>query len=475
MTRNIGLWNCFKNILYKKIVIDQINYTLEAFILILHFRIFLKTYNFIKKTQWWSKEKLEKYQLKQLKKLLVHTYENVPYYRKLFDKIDFNPKDFKDFEDLQKIPFLTKEIIRKNFEDFKASNYPDYKFGYMTTGGTSGVPLGIYEEKNVSYVKELAYLKIFLEWNGLNFFDKSLTLRGAIVPGSEKGKFWKYSLFHRSLILSSYHMTSENLPKYIKKIRRFKPKYIIAYPSSLCILAKFMKINKIKPFKSLKIIICGAETLYDWQRISLENIYKCRIIEAYGHAEQAVIAYTCEKSNYFHFFPVYGYVEFIGKNGKPVKKENENCEIVATGFKNEIFPLIRYKTDDSCVYTSKKCSCRRNHPLAKKIEGRWSSSDFLVSKDNRLISITAMNMHSDVFDNVKQFQFYQEVKGEVTFRIVKMNLYTIKDTNYIKRELQKKLGGGFKLIIVFVDKIPRTPRGKQIFLIQKLPINIWSY
>jgi phenylacetate-CoA ligase len=235
-----------------------------------------------------------------------------------------------------------------------------------------------------------------------------------------------------------------------------------------------MKKNNIKTFDSLKLIICGAETLYDWQKHFLEDIFKCRISQSYGHAEQAGLANTCEKSNYFHFFPDYGYVEFIGNNGKPVEKENEPCEIVVTGFKNEIFPIIRYKTDDRCVYTTTKCSCNRNFLLTKKIQGRWSSGDFLISDEGRLVSITAMNMHSDVFDNVNQFQFFQDKKGKVIFKIVKQKSYTEKDTKKIEFELQKKLGKGFDLIIEFVKEIPKTPRGKQKFLIQKIPINIWE-
>jgi phenylacetate-CoA ligase len=48
--------------------------------------VFRDTYVFLQKSQWWSKEQLEEYQLQQLSKLLQHAYENVPYYRRVFDK-----------------------------------------------------------------------------------------------------------------------------------------------------------------------------------------------------------------------------------------------------------------------------------------------------------------------------------------------------------------------------------------------------
>lgn len=474
MSKKNGLWNQFKGRIYKKMADQQVSYTLEALHLFLHMKLFFTTYMFLKKSQYWTKEKIETYQREQLRNLLVHSYENVPYYHKLFDKIGFSPYDFKSFEDLHKLPFLTKEIIRDNVQDLKAQDYPDYAFSYMTTGGTTASPLGVYEEKNISYIKELAYTKIFFDWINLNFYDKSVFLRGTVIADSDKGPYWKYTLFHRFLILSSYHMTEGNLSVYVEKIRKFKPKYFAAYPSSLCILAKYMKKNNIPPFSSLKFIICGAETLYPWQRTFLEDVFQCKIHETYGNTEQAVLANTCKNSNFFHFYPEYGYVEFIDRNGNPVINDYEAAEIVATGFKNDIFPFIRYKTDDRCIYTSQKCSCGHNYPLAVCIEGRWSSSDFLISTDDRLVSITAMNMHSDIFDNLKQFQFYQEKKGEVIFRIIKMDSYTDNDEKNIRQQLLKKLGDNFSLTIVYVEEIPRTLRGKQKFLIQKLPVDIWN-
>lgn len=49
-------------------------------------RVFWPTYNFLQESQWWSWEELQGYQMQQLEKLLKHAYENVPYYRKVFDE-----------------------------------------------------------------------------------------------------------------------------------------------------------------------------------------------------------------------------------------------------------------------------------------------------------------------------------------------------------------------------------------------------
>ena len=68
--------------------------------------VFCETYAFLQESQWWSREQLEEYQLEQLSKLLHHAYENVPYYRRVFDERGLKPKDIQSINDLKKLPYF---------------------------------------------------------------------------------------------------------------------------------------------------------------------------------------------------------------------------------------------------------------------------------------------------------------------------------------------------------------------------------
>lgn len=129
--------------------------------------------------------------------------------------------------------------------------------------------------------------------------------------------------------------------------------------------------------------------------------------------------------------------------------ETELGEIIATGFNNFAMPFIRYRTMDLAIPSYSKCECGRNYSLLRKIEGRLQ--ELIITKTGRLISMTAINMHSDVFDNIQQFQFYQDKKGEVIFNIVRKTTYSDRDTEYIRKELYNKLGDDVNLGICFVD------------------------
>ena len=283
--------------------------TSKALSLLPSYRVFRKTYKFLKKSQWWSKEQLEEYQLQQLSKLLHHAYENVPYYTKVFDELGLKPEDIQGFNDLQKLPFLTKEIVRENLDDFKAKNYPDWKFEYVNTGGTmSGTakPFGLFYEKGDSRAREWAFMKTQWDRVGYHFTDKCVVLRGYVDKSENSDKFGTYSLFGRWLILSSFLMSDKNLPGYIEKIRKFKPKYIQAFPSIITAIAEYMHDYDIKPFPSVRALLCGSENLYGNQRDFLSNVFQCRVYSWYGHAEQSVLAGECEANSKYHIFPEYG-------------------------------------------------------------------------------------------------------------------------------------------------------------------------
>jgi phenylacetate-CoA ligase len=71
----------------------------------------------LKRHQWLKEKDLIKIQEKRLKALINHAYHDVPFYHDLFDSEGIKPKDINCVKDLQKIPILTKEIVRKNYPE----------------------------------------------------------------------------------------------------------------------------------------------------------------------------------------------------------------------------------------------------------------------------------------------------------------------------------------------------------------------
>ena len=425
-------------------------------------RPYQDTYQHLQHSQWSTTQHIITYQWQQLHSLLSHAYQHVPYFTRLFDTIGMKPNDIHTIQDFQQLPFLTKELIQQNINTLKATNYKPSQFEYTLTGGSTGFPLHFYVEKGVWYARHLAYIRTLLERADCHALDPSVLITGSI-------KSVEYRPFSKTLVLSSFALTNENLTRFIKKIQHLHPRYLMGYPSAIAILAKYMKNNGIH-LDGLKAIFCYGETIYDWQRQFLEDVFHCAVHGQYGHREQSVLAGTCEKSTMYHIFPEYGFVELIDADGKTVTTEGARGEIVATGFHTGIFPFIRYKTGDIGVYTKEQCPCGRHYPLLKSIEGR--TQDFVLSKTNRLVPF--MGIHHLVArstENVIECQLYQDHIGDIVVKIVRSGVYSNDDEHKIQKSFSERFGDEFSLAFMYVDAIPRTSRGKYPFLIQKLPIN----
>ena len=444
--------------------------TIQALTLIPSYRVYRRMYALLQQSRWWSQEELLAYQAEALSRLLDHAYENVPYYRRIFDERGLVPADIRTPGDLALLPFLTKEIVQANLADLKARNYPESAFEYVRTSGSTGTPMGFYYERGTSRAKEWAFMKVQWDRVGYRFTDRCVVLRGHVVNPASDGACWRKALFGRWLIMSSHLMTDETLPSYIDRIRRFRPRFIHAYPSTAVILARYMREHEIEAFPTVQAVLCGSENLYPWQRNLLAEVFGCRVFSWYGNSEQTVLAGECEESAHYHIFPEYGVVELIGQDGLPIEGPGAMGEVVATNLTNFVCPLIRYRTMDVAVATDERCSCGRQYPLLERVEGRLQ--EFIVTRSGHLISVTPINYESGAFERIQQFQMCQEEMGELIMRIVRKPTYTDEDTRQLIHELRWQLGDEVNVHIRFVDEIPRTRGGKFRYLIQKLPIEI---
>lgn len=423
--------------------------------------------HFLHSHERWGKVEIERWQLDRMKEILHHAYGNVPGYRQLYSEAGVKPGDLQKLGDIKNFPFVTKELLRDNTEDFVATGIPGWRRLYRTTGGSTGIPFGFYLlQENIE--REFAFLHSAWERAGWKPGDVSAVLRGAFVGDEEN--FWEYDPFVNDLRLSTYYLNEKTYNKYKAKLTDALPSHLQAYPSAAALFADLVLKNGDGGVFPFKLLLLGSENLYDWQRERITEAFPAaRIFAWYGHAEQVLFAPMCEHSTAFHLDPFYGFAELPGPDGSETD-EGQTGELVGTSLWNTVTPFIRYRTMDLATKGKATCQkCGRNYQLLEKIEGRLQ--ELIVTSTGRYISMTSINMHSDVFDNVRQFQFRQKEAGKVTFNIVRQSGYSDRDTENIRSELMKKLGTDMELDIAFVGSIEVPRSGKFRFLIQELPLS----
>jgi phenylacetate-CoA ligase len=420
------------------------------------------TLEFLHGSQYWDEQRIIEFQLSQLRAMLRHCARNVPYYRRLFRKIGFDPDFLKQLSDISCVPTLDKDTVRDNIHDFLAENIPASQRVYCTTGGTMGVPLGFYNLKDSGW-RERAFTEMQASRVGFGGDQLRAILRGAVIRGK---KHWTFDQRQHAYLFSNFHMTGAQVTVYARIMREKKVPFFHVYPSSALDFARLLQQERVEP-PSFRAVLAGSENFYPGQRQRIEAFYGCRVYAWYGHSENMVLAGECETSHDYHVSPEYGFVEVLKADGSKASAEGDTGELVGTSFHNLAMPLVRYRTADWAVLGPEKCACGRKHKLLREVRGRWHQ-EMLVGKFNNRISMTALNVHSDIFDRVNQFQFFQNEIGKVELRLVPKTDFSQSDAAAILATFSEKMGDSVDLQLVPMDKLPLTERGKFRFIVQEL-------
>lgn len=387
------------------------------------------------------------YQSKMISHILNHSREKSRFYR------DYSM-------DLEKNDFIDKDAVLLNFPDMLISSVGA---DYITTGGTSGKTLGFYINRNR---KGAEWFYMTSHWHRVGFSSSSYraVLRNHVINDSD---FYIHNSFLREFQFSNYNLTVEKLERIVNKLKQLKPEFIHAYPSAAYLLCKFLKDNQIElPF--LKAFLSGSENIYDFQRELIQDTLGYRLFSWYGHSEKLILAAECEHTSNYHANPFYGFMELVDEEGYRVSKPGAIGEIVGTGFINTAMPFIRYRTGDFAEYVGESCpSCGRIGLVFKNVKGRWSG-EMVYSRTKTPVSTTALNMHNELYDNIKGLQFYQSQFGRVVVRVVPEQTFRKDDEKKIISELELKLGSEFEVSIQTVQHLEYTKNNKFKLLIQEI-------
>lgn len=434
---------------------------------------YLSNYDYYKQTKrllkrdFSSKEEIEDFQVFKLKEILIYAYKHVPYYRELFNNLKFNPYEFRSLEEFKQIPFLTKELVKKNKHNLISEYFPRQHIKKVQTGGTTGLPMEFSLDNRFSSLKEMLFLRHMWKRVGYRPRSRCVVLREDTVSKIVEGEtYWKRNLLTNWLIMSSFHLNADTFDIFYRKIVSYKPEFIIAFPSNIYLLAKFMKEKNLNAIPSLKAIICSSENIFDWQRTFMEDIFRTRVFSYYGHSEKCVMASEGTNTNEYEFFPQYGYAEIVNDEGDHCTKNNERGEIIATGFDNFASPFIRYKTEDIAVLSTDGNTDHKHWLSIKNIEGR--KQDFLIDNDEVPKSYIYIDRPFwEMKDQIYAYQYIQDKPGEVQLNVQAKEKLTRQQIENIKSTFYRTY---FKMALTVhqVDHIPRTNRGKFKYLIQNI-------
>ncbi|MBC8395019.1 MAG: phenylacetate--CoA ligase family protein [Deltaproteobacteria bacterium] len=420
----------------------------------------LQHYTRFQKTQWKSIEWLTRYQEDQLRQLVIYAYENVPYYRQTFDRLDICPTDIRTLQDLEHLPVLTKKTIKANWTEF----FPKRKVKYVhgATGGSTGDPLK-YRMSLEDYERGNAILYRSLGYAGYELGDRMAVMAGSSLIPSMKTDLLKkvVDFFLNFRRYSSFEMSEKNLALYYRALNGWQPSFIRGYPTSIYQFARFIKENDLRLDFQPKAVFTTAEKLLDNQRLFIEEVFRTRVFDTYGLHDGGISAFECDAHMGMHISMERSVFEVVDDENRQIV--DRKGKILATSLFNYALPFFRYDTGDLGIVSSRACSCGRAMPLLREIYGR--ETDFL--KLNGIIIgspvLTVLMGSRDIV----QHQIIQTGPASIICRIIRGAGFGQKDEDFITQSFYTHIGR-IKIDFEYTEHIhPDKTGAKHKFIINR--------
>ena len=413
---------------------------------------------FLEKAQWWDKERIYEERDKALRKLIQIAYNEVTFYKDLFDNSNLAPDDIQTADDLSKLPIVTKDMLRAYYPDGTVRN-TGRKTHIVSTSGSTGKNFNVVEDIPTMGWYRASNL-LAMEWAGWNIGEPHLQM-GMTLNRTFDRKI-KDILF-RCYYVSAYDLTDNKLDESLAIIEKHKLKHIWGYPGGLYYLAKrALKVGWNIPMKS---VVTWGDNLYVNYRKTIESAFKVRVTDTYGCSEGMQIAAQCEKGLYHHH-NLDVIVNFVDDEGNPVD-EGQPGNMILTRLYPGPMPLIRYKVGDIGVSgKSKKCDCGRGFDILDEIQGR-DTDIILTPSGNRLI----VHFFTGILENFSEIELFQVVQDKLdyfTIHVVPRESFSKETERKIINLMRQKGGDDLDIRFEIEKDIPLTSSGKRRFVINNI-------
>jgi phenylacetate-CoA ligase len=429
---------------------------------------YLRHYRRLCQTQWDDLEAIRSRQLQRLRSQLTHAAATVPFYRRLFSRLQIRPDDLRTLEDLRHFPILTKQDIRERADDLLSDAYRGQRLHVKKTSGSTGVPLSVLLDEAGLQFKRACTLRSD-EWSGWRLGERVAKVWGNPEYRHGGWRGWlRHRLLDRADYLDTLRLDDSALSSFARRLFRRQPSLIFGHAHSVYLLAQFVAKHGpdgIRP----KGILTTAMVLHPWQRRVIEETFACRVTNRYGCEEVSLIACECGQQQGLHINADGVYVEIL-RDGQPAKPGQPGA-VVVTDLVNRAMPLIRYKVGDVASFSPHSCSCGRGLPLLARIEGR--EADYVTTESGDLISgISLTENFALKVPGVAQMQIIQESRTFFRFRIVPSATFGEASRRELSRLVRERFGPRTEYEVEYVEAIAPEPSGKYRFCISKVPVRL---
>ena len=390
-----------------------------------------------RKHECMSRDEMRDLQSRRLVEVIQRVYEEVPFYRQLFQQEGIQPGDIKGVEDLPKLPFTTKDALRDNYP-FGLFAEPMNKIVRVhASSGTTGKPIVVgYTRKDLDTWSEL--IARIAAQAGVTEEDVVQICFGYGLFTGGFGLHYGLEKLGTTIIPASVG----NTRRQIMLMEDFGTTALVATPSYALYMAEVVHelgidLDKLK----LRLGLFGAEPWSESMREQIETKWGITATDNYGLSEiiGPGVSGECLEFNGLHISEDHFIPEIIdSETGEPLGY-GETGELVFTTLTKEGFPILRYRTKDISILWEDPCACGRTTARMKKVTGR--TDDMLI--------IRGVNVFPSQIESV-----LMEIKGLAPIYQIIVDRQDHLDNMEVQVELEKdQFTGSFRDLEAMENKI----------------------
>lgn len=424
-------------------------------------------YQKLEKSQWLPAADLKQLQLLQLRRLLEHCVQQVPYYRRVLA----DAPAVATIDDLGRLPILPRKVLQENEADIQAATLPGgiVATGNLKTSGSSGIPIKV-RQSSLTDIWWMALSLRDLEWNridpqgtlasirafGAPSIGASAELMKLLTHGVET-PHWEAKLATLMKTGPSFCMDiNQPAQRQLEWLLKINPHYILCYPTTLAHLAHLVKERR-SPFPNLRAILSIAEPLTEDARAHIEAAFAVPVKNTYSCCEAGYLAAPCPEGHGLHVHGENIILEVVDAAGKPVAP-GETGSVLLTVLHNYLTPLIRYQIGDEATLAPASCPCGRGLPLLLRVDGK-TRPYFLLPNGTRKSPISIVDALYKI-EGFRQYQIIQKTRDLTIVNIVPSDDWDESKVDRIKGLLHDFFAAPITVEVQVLPRMPLPESGK---------------
>jgi phenylacetate-CoA ligase len=323
-----------------------------------------------------DRAELEQLQLERLEATLTRVMRHVPFYRKRFEEIGFDPDEFRSLEDLRKLPFTTKADLR--------DNHPYGLFAVPlrdvvrvhASSGTTGLSTAVGYTRNDMRTWSALTARVLVAGG--------VTKDDVVQIGFDYGLFTGAFGLHQGaerLGASVVPVSSASARRQVGIMRDYRTTALVTTPSHALNIADAMIETGVNPSSlSLRHGLFGAEPWSESMRKEIQEKLAIVATDNYGLSEVMGpgVAGECLERSGLHLAEDHFVFEVVDPDTLAPVPEGQVGELVITTLTKEAIPVVRYRTRDLTAILPDPCPCGRTLRRMARVKGR--TDDMLIVK-----------------------------------------------------------------------------------------------